>query len=118
MYGSNILKSFTLRKLDKHEDDQTILNQGSKFHDRVFLPSAKDRKLLRKLVTEEIRAAEFLGSQLESENGELVREVIDRLYQVYDDVPDAYLPLLTDLGKYTSVTGKNWAQSVSSKAIK
>ena len=74
MYGSNILKSFTLRKLDKHEDDQTILNQGSKFHDRVFLPSAKDRKLLRKLVMEEIRAVEFLGSKLESENGEKQRE--------------------------------------------
>ena len=74
MYGSNILKSFTLRKLDKHEDEQTILNQGSKFHGRVFLPRAKDRKLLRMLVMEEIRAAEFLGSQLQSENGEKERE--------------------------------------------
>ena len=84
-----------LEELDKHQDDATVLGQGRKFQDRVFLPSSKDRKLLKKLVTEETRADDFIESKIESENDQLVKKVIE----VYDDVPDEYIGFLTDIGK-------------------
>ena len=65
----------------------------------MFLPSSKDRKLLKKLVTEETRADDFIKSEIESENGQLVKKVIERLFEVYDDVPDEYIGFLTDIGK-------------------
>ena len=56
-------------------------------------------------MTEEIRPAEFLQEDITSENGRLIKILIRRLDEVYDDIPTPYVPFLNDLGKTSSVSG-------------
>ena len=54
---------------------------------------------------ENIRAGEFLQENIQSPNGLLVRALINRLFNIYDDIPDEYVEFLSDLSKNTSVSG-------------
>ena len=57
------------------------------------------------LVTENILPQEFLDGDMNSENGQLVRELVNRLDTVFQDIPNEYIDFLTDLAKSSSVTG-------------
>ena len=50
-----------LSELDRHEDDENILEQGSHFKDRVFLSRKPERTLVTKLLTNDINADEFVN---------------------------------------------------------
>ena len=69
------------------------------------LPGYIFLKTSRELVTEDIGIGAFLNGNFNTPNGILVRDLVQRLYQDFADVPPPYQTLLSDLAKKTSVSG-------------
>ena len=70
-----------------------------------------------KLSKEEIRADDFLQENINSPNGHLVRILVERLFRIFDDVPDPYLHWLRDLSVGSSVGGYLQPRSMESLTI-
>jgi hypothetical protein len=102
-----------LKELDKAEEDESDLCQGSFFHDRVFLSDNKERKLVCSLLTDTINQEEFLESDdISSENGEMISTLVARLSLSWpEDTPKAYRRFLANISKYSSVAGFLQVQS-------
>ena len=49
--------------------------------------------------------AEFLTGNFISEHGQLLRQLVLRLEYEYEDLPKEYSVFLSDIGKYTRVSG-------------
>ena len=59
--------------MDIHDEDSSVLEQGSHFDERVFLSRKPERTLVRQLLTEEIQTDDFVDSDiLQSYNGRLL----------------------------------------------
>ena len=100
----------TSRKVDhidefKPLDDDKKLSQSTKFANRTFLIRKVERKLVEQLVDEDMPLQDFLTSDITSENGLLIREIIERLQRSNQTCPKEYKDLLSDLSKQTSVAG-------------
>ena len=69
-----------LRELDRAEEDESVLAQGSSFESRVFLSESRERRLVCKLLTDTVSYDEFLESDdVTSENGRMLSTLIARL---------------------------------------
>ena len=68
-----------LRELDRLPDDDVVLCAGSEYQHRVFLTSKDERTYLKNLIIGESSMEEFLGDNITSSNGLLVRQLILRV---------------------------------------
>ena len=95
-----------LSELDRHEDDDNILDQGSHFKDRVFLSAKKERTIVRKLLTEDIEIDQFITSNiLQSDNSRLLVSLVDRVSETWpDQIPEPYKRFIGNVCKPTSVS--------------
>ena len=57
----------------------------------------------------------FLAEDIQSDNGLLIRSLIERLDGQHGNVPEPYLNFVADLGKFTSVCG--FLQSTSNESL-
>ena len=96
-----------LHELDRAEKDESVLCQGSLFQNRVFLSQKRERKLVCRLLTNDISDDEFLESEeLSSEHGRMVVTLVERLSCSYqDELPKPYRRFLANISKYSSVAG-------------
>ena len=96
-----------LKELDRPEDDETVLCQGSLFEDRVFLSSSSERKLICNLLTSTISSDEFLDSEdVNTENGRMISTLVERIALSWpDEIPKPYNRFLANVCKYSSVAG-------------
>ena len=96
-----------LHELDRAEEDESVLCQGSLFQNRVFLSQKRERKLVCRLLTNDISDDEFLESEeLSSEHGRMVVTLVERLSCSYqDELPKPYRRFLANISKYSSVAG-------------
>ena len=84
-----------LHEMDKAEDDDSPLCQGSLFADRVYLSDKKERKLVCNLLTDTISTEDFADSDdIESANGNLVLALVERLSLTTEEIPKPYRKLL------------------------
>ena len=69
--------------------------------------SLKDNILFfRKLLTDRnFTTAQFLAGNFSSENGRMIRDLVNRLQNTYNTVPDDYKQFLSDCSKMSPVTG-------------
>ena len=65
--------------------DENVLPQGSKNEDRVFLRNVDERRLIKKLATSEISGADFLNENLNSQNGQLIVDLIRHVIRKFPD---------------------------------
>ena len=98
-----------LHELDRPEDDESSLCQGSFFNDRVFLSNNCERKLVCCLLTNSISSDDFQES-VESEestaNMLMVATVVARISLNWpDEIPTSYKRLLGNICKISSVAG-------------
>lgn len=105
MCGPTSRKVKHLSELDRHEDDDTVLEQGSHFKDRVFLFRKPERTLVRTLLTEEIGADEFIASDvLQTDNSRLLIPLIERIQENWpEEIPKPYSRFIANIAKPTSV---------------
>ena len=61
--------------------------------------------MFRDLVADGHTTFAFLNEDITSNNGLLLRNLVQRLDTDHGLVPDPYISLIADLGKYTSVCG-------------
>ena len=78
--------------MDRHDEDTTVLEQGSMFDARVFLSRKPERTLVRLLLTEDISSDDFVDSDvLQSVNGRLLIPLVTRMLENWpDEIPAAY----------------------------
>ena len=113
--GPQFKKMGDIKELSPHPQDSNILSQGSYFDDRVFLSKKSERKLMTNLVLGTITSEEFLIGDIESENGKLILNLVERINSQYKEVPTEYLNLISELSKATSVSG--YLQVTCSEAL-
>ena len=99
-----------LMELDRAPNDDDVLDQSTKFQDRVFLPKPKERKEVVSLLTgshSSEKAIEFVGNlQIESANGQLLQDLVDHIEEKYPgDLPRCYKRFIENVCKPTSVRG-------------
>ena len=97
-----------LHKLDRAEEDESVLAQGSSFESRVFLSESRERKLVCKLLTDTVSYDDFLESDdITSENGQMLSTLIARISLSWPSevIPKPYAKLLGNISKYSSVAG-------------
>ena len=101
------LHGLNVSELSSHPDDRNILQQGSKFADRVFLSNKKERDLVFKLITGETDMATFiLSEEIISENGKLVTKLVKIIHENSPlSIPEPYVKLLADISKAFPVAG-------------
>ena len=101
------LKPLNIKELSSHPEDSSILPQGSKHEERVFLSIKQERDSICQLLTEKQTVEEFLSSSnLKSEHGKLIKQVIDRLSKKSSEtLPEPYILFLADVSKNTPVAG-------------
>ena len=96
-----------MRELSAPENDE-ILPRASEFRDRVFLQRNGDRNVILQLFANEITAAEFLATGLQSEiSGNLVVTLVTRLIvtEGNEELPKVYKTLLASCCKRSPVCG-------------
>ena len=98
-------KSDHIQEFKPHEDSINDLQQSTSFKDRTFLIRKSERQTLRNFVLEEITINDFLVSDITSENGLLLREVIARLARTHVHCPEEYKDFFWDLSRQSSVSG-------------
>lgn len=96
-----------LHELDRADDDESVLCQGSVFQDRVFLSENRERKQVCCLLTNTTSSDEFLESdEMTTENGRMVVTLVQRISLNWpDEIPQAYKRFLSNICKYSSVAG-------------
>ena len=81
------------------------LSQSTRFKDRVFLSSNKERAYVLQLVSGEIDMQSFLSSEISSHNGLLLRGLVEYVEDNYADLPDEYARLIKNICKPYSGKG-------------
>ena len=106
-----------LHELDKQEDDESDLCQGSSFAERVFLSEKKERTMVCRLLTNSISYDDFVYSEdITSANGNLLVELVDRISLDWpEQIPKPYKQLLGNISKISSVAG--FLQVLSSEPL-
>ena len=95
-----------IQELDHHKDDLQVWAQSTTFQDRVFLPNTLERSLVCDLVTGKITCDEFLASEITTENGHMVADLVTYLADEWpEELPKQYLRFLSNISKGTSVRG-------------
>ena len=74
-----------LTELDRAEDDDTPLLQRPKFPDRMFLNRKAERDFVKNLVTEQLSMQEFLRSDINTVNGQMIYNLVSRLARANQD---------------------------------
>ena len=95
-------------ELDRYEEDENVLCQGSFFQDRVFLSENRERKMICSLLTKNVSIEDFIQSDdISSANGILVKDLVERVSVSWpdDDLPKPYHRFIANISKYTSVAG-------------
>ena len=105
MTAPTLRKVDHLSELDRNEDDENILEQGSHFKDRVFLSRKPERTLVTKLLTNDINVDEFVNSNvLQSPNSRLLIPLVEEVNENWPDhMPQPYKRFIGNLCKPTSV---------------
>ena len=94
-----------LKELEKHEDDHSILERGSKFVDRIFLKVKKERELFKSFLKGDITLQDLLNEDISSDNGILVKNLILRIQTEDGDIPEQYKKFVKDITKSSPAVG-------------
>ena len=95
-----------LEELERHPDDDEVLPQSTFFGGRVFMPEIKERRLVVELLADKMSMMAFCNSEVQSENGRLLVNLVRVLDNTYDvKVPSPYKRLIENICKPTSVRG-------------
>ena len=95
-----------LEELERHPNDDEVLPQSTFFRTRVFLSEIKERKLVVELLADKMSMMAFCNSEVQSENGRLLVNLVRVLDNTYDvKVPPPYKRLIENICKPTSVRG-------------
>ena len=102
MIGPNKHKLDHLQEEDDEDDEhmeeqETFLNQSTYFKDRVFLSSANERALVLKLVSGEVDMISFLASDMTSQNGHLIKDLIEMIEDSFAILPEEYSRLIKNI---------------------
>ena len=71
-----------------------FLSQGSLFKNRVFLQPKSERTLVKNLLQGNMDLAEFLNSDINSPNGQMILHLVRRLSNQFGEIPREYNTLL------------------------
>merc|ERR1712133_118906 len=88
----------------EHIEADDSLSQSTRFKDRVFLSSNKERAYVLQLVSGEIDMHSFLSPEISSHNGLLLRGLVEYVEDNYADLPDEYARLNKNICKPYSVS--------------
>ena len=111
LVADGVVVAPTSRKVDHIEefkplDEEKKLSQSTVFANRTFLTRKVERKLVEQLVDEDMPLQDFLTSDIiTSDNGHLIRSIIERLGRSELTCPKEYRDFLSDISKKTSVAG-------------
>ena len=96
-----------LKELDTETSDEKILVQSTKFKDRVFLDSKKERVIVCQLLTGELSMIDFAEiSDMTSANGLLLIELVRHILEKFpEDMPSCFKHFIANVSKPTSVRG-------------
>ena len=99
-----------LTEFDRASDDHEVLEQSTKFKDRVFLPEQAERNEVVSLLSGNYsseKAIAFIGNNLiASPNGQLIKDLVDYIEQMYPgELPSKYKRFIQNICKPTSVRG-------------
>ena len=89
---------------DEHMEGQDTLHQSTHFKNRVFLSSAKERALVLQLVSGEMDMLSFLTSEMTSQNGRLVKDLVEMIEDTFATLPEEYSRLIKNICKSYSVS--------------
>ena len=116
MTGPTKKKILHLDNHDWDEEDLRVLNQGSLFKNRVFLRTYRERSFLLKLLRNVISLEESIASpEWNSDNGQLIFNLLSRLNNTFGEIPPQYEKLLENLGVETPISG--WLQVLSNEPL-
>ena len=87
------------------EDDDNPLCAGSSFKDHVFLKSKEERMKVKSLATGESELFDYLAGDITSESRQLVWDLVTRLESKFEELPRENAVFLSDVAKFTSVSG-------------
>ena len=80
--------------------------KGQSFQTECFSIKKTERDFVKNLVTEQLSMQEFLRSDLNTVNGQMIYNLVSRLARAnQDELSEPYKVFLTSIGKYTSVAG-------------
>ena len=65
----------------------------------------KERDLAKQLLKDEISVDGFLNEDITSENGLMFKNLIQRLINIWDEIPEEYMQFLNDISSASPVTG-------------
>ena len=96
-----------LKELDRHETDESVLEQSTKFKDRVFLSEKKERVIVCQLITGDMPMLDFAEvSEITSPNGQLLVSLVRHIVEKFpDEMPACYKSFIANVSKPTSVRG-------------
>ena len=92
-----------LKELGVCNSDQCILQRGSHSRDRIFLARQDERDLVKSFLKKETTLP--MLSNLVSDNGHLVRNLLIRVHNSFGEIPVPYEKFIKDLCKGTGVNG-------------
>lgn len=84
---------------------EDLLSQGSTFEDRTFLQMYQERELVFHLARGTLEIEDFMEGDMRSENGQLVKQLVARIYDNFSDLPPPYQRFLLNISKETPVAG-------------
>jgi hypothetical protein len=96
-----------MEELNKAPNDNEILERGSRFKDRIYLKSNKERKLVLDLLTGGMNMDEFTQTdRIKTEEGRHLQTLVGRISQQSPlKIPDQYVRFLRNVSKATPVAG-------------
>ena len=95
-----------VNELDRHPEDAQVLKQSTVFKDRVFLPDFAERTAVCDLVTGKSSYEEFLMTDIQTENGLMISDLVTYLSDEWpEEPPKPYMKFLSNISKGTSVRG-------------
>ena len=84
-YFSNVAE------LDKAEEDDEVLPQGSVSSQRVFINRRQELDMVIQLLDAQITMDDFVESQvITSDNGMLLQQFVDRIRRTHNSLPSVY----------------------------
>ena len=101
------LAVLNISELSWHPNDSKILEQGSKFSDRILLPDKKERDIVCELLTGNKDMENFISSDvLKSENGKMIQELVLYIQSKWPlKIPHVFVKFIADICKSSSVAG-------------
>lgn len=108
--GPTKKKCTNLTEFDRAVNDDDVLEQSTKFKDRVFLSKSKERKEVVALLSGAYCTEKAEGFQendcVQSPNGQLIKDLVDYIEQKYPGVlPTQFRRFIQNISKPTSVRG-------------